>query len=214
VILKRTASFPNKSILLVAAISLYSVPGAETLWAGTVPTLQGIATSAVQQDGEQQDAGPGLQLGDATRSRDRDATIPLIFTPRRGEPAGTVRAELTLPVGPWRFQRAEAPPRSGWKVSARQRRQTSPGTAPAPETTLIELNIAAGSRALPGGLVGYLRFRLDERSSPLPAGVTVGKWETEPPAIEVVGPGSPAEFPSPSTDPSLSPTVTCFFFTH
>ena len=210
-ILRRISSFPNDWILVLVAIFVLpsvTCTGA-LLWAGP---LQAGGNSASQQDVEEHDAGPGLQLGDPTRSRDRDATIPLIFTPRRGEPAGTVRAEVTLPQGPWRFQRAEAPPRSGWKVSARQRRP-SQGSAATPGTTTIELDISAGSRALPGGLLGYLRFRLEERSSSLPAGLTVGKLETEPPAIEVAAP-PPAEFPGLSTDPSLSPSVACFFFTH
>ena len=215
-IFRRTASFPNDWVLaLVAVFAVHSGAGAETMpRAGASPGLQAAGNSASQQDVDERGPAPGLRMGEATRSRDRDAMIPLIFTPPRDEPAGTVRVELTLPSGPWRFQRAEAPPRSGWKVSARQRRQPPQGSAAPAETTLLELNLSAGSKALPEGLVGYLRFRLEERSSPLPAGITVGKLETDPPAIEVVAPQSPEGFPGLSTDPSLSPTVTCFFFSH
>jgi hypothetical protein len=215
VILGRIASFPNEWVFaLLAVIALPAGAVAEPLLRGAMPGIQTAGPAASQQDAGEGDGEPGVTPGDPTRSRDRDAVIPLIFTPRRDEPAGTIRVELTLPSGPWRFQRAEAPPRSGWKISSRQRRLPAQGSAAPAESTLIELNISAGSKALPGGLIGYLRFRLQDRDSPLPAGVTVGKLETEPPAFEVVAPQAPAGFPGLSNDPSLNPTVTCFFFGH
>ena len=208
-IFRGIATFPNDWVLaLVAIITVHSVAASETiLSAGALPRLQAAGDSASQQSTDERDAEPGLRLGEPSRSRDRDAIIPLLFTPLRDKTTGTLRVELTLPSGPWRFQRAEAPPRSGWKVSARQRRE-SDGKA------TIELNVSSGSKPLPEGLIGYLRLRLDERESPLPSGLTIGRLETEPPAIEVVAPRSPSGFPGLSNDPSLSPTVTCFIFSH
>jgi hypothetical protein len=205
VILRYVTLFSTRCLwAALAVLGAYSVTASESLlWAGTSLAPQ---TASDSGDGER-DAGPQLRLGDPSRSRDRDARVPLVFTPRRGEPAGTIRVELTLPSGPWKFDRAEAPPRSGWKVSARQRRQSA-------TLTTIELNVSADNKAVPEGLVGYLRFRLEQRDSPLPSGITVGELETEPPAIEVVAPGSPGGFPGLSNDPSLNPTVTCFIFSH
>ena len=212
---KRIASFPHDWVLALAAVFMlhWGASAQAMLRPGALSGLQAAGNTASQQDVKERDAGPELRPGEAARSRDRDAMVPLIFTPHPDEPAGSIRVEMTLPSGPWKFQRAEAPPRSEWKVSARQRRQP-PQESETPAVTTLDLNISAGSKTLPEGLIGYLRFRLEERGSPLPAGITVGKLEAEPPAIEVVAPRSPGEFPGLSNDPSLSPTVTCFFFSH
>ena len=167
--------------------------------------------TAVRQKAGEPDSGPKLQLGEPTRPREREAVIPLHFTPRREEPSGSLRVEVTLPPGPWRLQRAEAPPRSAWKISARQKRQAAPEAGRA---SVIEVSVSAGRREIPEGLIGYLRFRLDAPSSPLPAGLAVAKLETAPPAPESETPGPAAAFPPLSADPPLTPSVGCFFFTH
>lgn len=198
----------SRMLALLAITALQSgFDAGAVVWTGTLPVPQASGNSTSQRDAEEQEAPPRLRLGDPARSRDRDATIPLLFTPRPNDPIGTIQAEVALPSGPWRFQRAEAPPRSAWKVSARQRRESD-------STATLELNISSGSKPLPEGLIGYLRFRLDGRESPLPSGLTIGKLGTEPPAIEVVAPRPPSGFPGLSNDPSLSPTVTCFIFSH
>ena len=208
-IFRRIAFFPNPWLLALAAVfAVHSDAAAETiLRAGASPGIQAAGDSASHQNADERDAQPELRLGEPSRSRDRDATIPLFFMPRPNDPVGDIRAEVVLPSGPWRFQRAEAPRRSEWKVSTRQRRESD-------VKATIELNVSSGSKPLPEGLIGYLRLRLDERESPLPSGLTIGRLETEPPAIEVVAPRSPSGFPGLSNDPSLSPTVTCFIFSH
>ena len=204
--------------MLVAIIPLWafgSVSGlAEEHWVVLRAVGQTGGQTAARQKAGEPSSGPKLQLGEPTRPREREAVIPLHFTPPAGEPSGSLRIEVTLPPGPWRLQRAEAPPRSAWKISARQRRQSAPEPGKASEPTVIEVSVSAGRREIPEGLIGYLRFRLDVPGSPLPVGLAVAKLETAPPTSPSETPGSGADFPPLSADPPLTPSVSCFFFTH
>jgi hypothetical protein len=76
----------------------------------------------------------------------------------------------------------------------------------------MELTVTAGRRAIPEGLLGHLRFRLDSADSPLPSGVSVTKIETAAP--DAGGEQNPPSFPPLSSDPPLAPGIACFFFTH
>ena len=207
------AHFLNKRILVFSAwlLAILALQPCVDLhnpaWAGELPLLQDEGSSAAEKQAEKPETQAQLSLGDADRSRDRDAMVPLLFAPRPNNPVGDIQAEIQVPSGPWRFQRAEAPPRSEWKVSGRQRRDSD-------DTATIELNIISSGKHLPKGLLGYLRFRLDDRESPLPSGLAIGKLQTFPPAIEVVAPGSSGGLPGFSNDPTLTPTITCFFFSH
>ena len=204
--------------MFVAIIPLWafgSVSGlAEEPWVVLRAVGQTGGQTAAQQKAGEPSSGPKLQLGEPIRSREREAVIPLHFTPRPEEPSGSLRLEVTLPPGPWRLQRAEAPPRAAWKISARQKRQPAPEPGKTSQPTVIEVSVSAGRREIPGGLIGYLRFRLDAPGSPLPAGLAVAKLETAPPASESENPGPAGNFPPLSADPPLTPSVSCFFFTH
>lgn len=205
--------------MLVAIISFWAF---WAFWFGSNLSAEAVAKAfgqtggqiTVQPKAREQDAGPKLHLGEPTRPREREATVPLFFTPRREEPSGSLRVEVTLPPGPWRLQRAEAAPRAGWKISARQKRQPAPERGRASVPTVIEVIVSAGRREIPEGLIGYLRFRSDAPGSPLPVGLAVAKLETAPPAPESETPGPAADFPPLPADPPLTPTVGCFFFTH
>jgi hypothetical protein len=193
---------------------------AAAVWGfGTVAPVSGqrpegseAARGAEQQKAEEQDSRPSLRFGEPTRPREREATIPIHFVPRRDRPVGSVWTDITIPSGPWRFQRAEAAPRSGWRISATQKRQPGRATPAAGAPTEIELTVTAGRRTIPEGLLGYLRFRLDSTDSPLPGGLSVTKIETAVPSAEDAQ--APAAFPPTFSDPTLAPGVGCFFFTH
>jgi len=179
---------------------------------GQRPEAAEAGRSAAQPSAQEQESRPSLRFGDSTRPREREATIPIHFVPRRDQPVGSVWADITIPSGPWRFQRAEAAPRSGWRISATQKRQQGRATQAAGAPTEIELTVTAGRRTIPEGLLGYLRFRLDSAGSPLPAGLSVTKIETAVPSAEDAQ--TPPAFPPLFSDPPFAPGVGCFFFTH
>ena len=79
---------------------------------------------------------------------------------------------------------------------------------------MIEVTVSAGRREIPEGLIAYLRFRLDASDSPLPAGLAVASLESAPPTADSESASPAADFPPLPTDPSLNPSVGCFFFTH
>ncbi|MGH9783668.1 MAG: hypothetical protein ACRD88_05735 [Terriglobia bacterium] len=176
------------------------------------PEVAETGRNPAPQSAQEQDSRPSLRFGDPTRAREREAAIPIHFVPRRDQPVGSVWADITIPAGPWRFQRAEAAPRSGWRVSATQKRQPARASQTANAGTEIELTVTAGRRAIPEGLLGFLRFRLDAADSPLPTGLSVPKIETAAPNPEDAQ--APASFPPTFSDPTLAPGVTCFFFSH
>ena len=179
---------------------------------GQRPEVAEAGRNAGQRSAEEQDSRPNLRFGEPARPRPREATIPIHFAPRREQPVGSVWADITIPSGPWQFQRAEAPPRSGWRVSATQKRQPARASQTTGGATAIELTVTAGRRAIPEGLLGYLRFRLESADSPLPTGLSVTKMETAVP--EPDDPQAPAYFPPTFSDPTLTPGVTCFIFSH
>ena len=179
---------------------------------GQRPESSEGARNTEPQRAEGADSRPTLRFGEPTRPRDREAAIPIHFAPRRDQPVGSIWADITIPSGPWRFQRAEAAPRSGWRISATRKRQPSRTTPAAGAPTEIELTVTAGRRAIPEGLLGYLRFRLDSTDSPLPGGFSVTKIETAAP--DANDEPSSAPFPPLSSDPPLAPGIACFFFTH
>lgn len=214
---ERAHCFPCRSIrMLVATLPFWTFGSVSGLAEepGAVAVSQAGRQTVVQQKAGEQNSGPKLQLGEPARPREREAVIPLHFTPRAEEPSGRLRVEVTLPPGPWRLQRAEAPPRSAWKISARQKRQPAQEAGKANEPSVIEVSVSAGRREIPEGLIGYLRFRLDAPGSPLPAGLAVAKLETAPPVPESETPSTGTDFPPLSADPPLTPSVGCFFFTH
>lgn len=158
-----------------------------------------------------QSSQPKLQFGQPARSRERDVTIPVHFIPSAKEPAGSIRAEATLPSGPWKFLRAEIPSKSNGMFFARERSQSQQDPGKGKGTILIELSASADSGSIPAGLLGYLRFRLDTPDSPLPAGLVVSKLETSAPTSKPDK--SEGQAPKPS-GPIPQPMVTCFFFSH
>lgn len=197
---------PLPALLLIVICELGWVPDSSAEQQAVSEAGQTSGRMAARENREEaQESGPRVRLGEPARPREREAVISVTFTPRREEPAGNVHAELTLPAGPWRFQRAEAPPRSGLRVSARQRRLPSGATQ-------IELSVSSGRRTIPEGPIGNLRFRLDEPSSPLPAGLSVSKVETSAP--ETADSPPLPDLPPAFADPPFSPGMTCFFFTH
>lgn len=212
-------AFPRDpiSVPILVQIGLVSLllglaPGLARAGQAVPEAAQAPGSRATGPNSEEPATRPSLRFGDPTRPRAREATIPIHFAPRREQPVGSVWADITIPSGPWRFQRADAPPRSGWRVSATRKRQTARASPSTAAPTELELTVTAGRRAIPEGLLGYLRFRLDAADSPLPSGLSVTKIETAVPDPDAAQ--TPTSFPPLFSDPTLTPGVACFFFTH
>ncbi|MBI4444217.1 MAG: hypothetical protein HY649_12705 [Acidobacteria bacterium] len=191
--------------ILTAVLLLVGLMGAAesvTAW----PAQESPTASSGQEVSNRQHHKAALHLGEATRSGRYEIVIPLHFVAPLEETVGNVHAELVLP-GPWKFQKAELPEQSRWKVSVRQRKQEREGATP---QTVLELTFSAGSRAIVTGILGLLQLASTEEDAAVPS-LEVAKLETSPPVQEVVGPEAASPLPQA---PPVNPAQTCFFFSH
>ena len=162
------------------------------------------------QAAQERRAPSKLLLGEATPAGVRETVVPLFFQSAPGQTIGKIRAEVRVPQGWGQFRRVDLPKNAVWKASVKRRTEKSADQRSS--STVLEVTISAGSRAIPDGLLGHLRFS-GQQSGELPLPV-VGKLETWPPEPEPVSRGPNEEpFPMPA-DPPLNPGLSCFFFTH
>ena len=181
------------------------------------PENQGETSEKTVSGADKQEPGssvpepPGstLELGRASRGAGV-ISIPLEFTSGLHESVGTITAQLKVPDGPWKFQKAKAPQGSRLEVAARHRRSQDAAGGGA----VIELEISAGSREVPDGVVGYLTFSETDGSAPDQIPITVAKMETAPPGSDTEPLRSAAPTEIPATPDSAAPAPGCFFFTH
>ena len=196
----------NRPMTMLPAVLLLAGLNGAAESVPALPAQESPAGSSELKVSNRRHHQAALRLGEATRSGRHEIVIPMHFVAPLEETVGNVRAELVLP-GPWKFQKAELPEASRWKVSVRQRKQQGEGASP---QTVLALTFSAGSRAILTGILGLLQLASSEEDAAVPS-LKVAKLETSPPVPEVVGPGASAPLPQV---PPVNPAQTCFFFSH
>ena len=140
-----------------------------------------------------------LQLGEAVRAERRDASIPVDFAPVENLEVGRIWAEVTVPEGPWKFDKIEITKGLPLNVQTRKRNGDN-------KRTVIEVDISAGNREVPSGRIAAIKFSLENANSPVPSGLTIRTLQVLPP--QESAPLTPPDEPPPQ------PLTGCFFFTH
>ena len=111
------------SILMVVAIVLLCLEILSAAQGSVTKKLAGQPSPLLsRQNAEEQGPEAKLDFGEPARTREREAAIPVYFRAPQGEAVGSIRAEVAVPQGLWKFQKAEAPKGSWWKISARQKK--------------------------------------------------------------------------------------------
>src|SRR5262249_44818866 len=149
-----------------------------------------------------------LVLGNPRLAEGNVLRFPLEFTGGPGESVGTIHGQVSVPKGPWKFVKAEAPFKSGLKVIAKPGagKEAGNGESAAGQGS-VDVTISGGGEAIDDGLVAYLDFQGPEAESA----------RTELPVAKVVktvpiqtkaqsGQSSPGDSGSSSSAPSDEPS--------
>ena len=216
VVFNRESFVLRCSILMVVAIRILYFEAGFVAQGSVTEKLAGQPSPLLsRQNAEERGPEAKLDFGEPARTREREAAIPVYFRAPQGKAVGSIRAEVAVPQSLWKFQKAEAPKGSWWKISARQKKPAAKEEpAKAGRFLVMELRISAGSRAIREGLIGHLRFRSVQSGSPLPGPLEVRKLEVSPPTAEPPETEPPANLPPMTDEPPLNPAQGCFFFTH
>lgn len=203
--------------MLLVAITLVSSLALATQ---TAPAQGRPAKPVSKGGGKQEPEAPAatthLRLGKLERAAGRIASLPVYYNPGHAREVGTIRAEVTVPGSSWIFQTAETPQGAWWKIFSKEKVESGPGeSGGSGRRTLIDLNFSSTTRAIPEGLIGYLRFQVEPVGTPLPAGTAIRKTDmagiSAQPSRAV---GSGGMSTGGVSDRPVSPVSGCFFYMH
>ena len=150
VVFNRESFVLRFSILAVVAVVLLCLEILSAAQGSVTKKLAGQPSPLLsRQNAEEQGPEAKLDFGEPARTREREAAIPVYFRAPQGKAVGSIRAEVAVLQGLWKFQKAESPKGSWWKISARQKKPAAKEEpAKAGRFLVMELSISAGSRAI------------------------------------------------------------------
>ena len=168
---------------------------------------------AQAEDSPERSRGEALSFGKQQRTKRNEITVSLEFASSEQQLPNRIRAEIEFGEGPWRFEKAEAPPGSSLKIAVKQRgeeRENPPDGIG--RFTVLSVELAAGKGTIPAGSAGELVFSLQPPESVETIPLVLREWEVSRAAEQA--PQHPPMLEMPSGEPGMNPSAGCFFFTH